>query len=37
MQSKEERENRRFLFRLIFCTITLVICTVRILGILGII
>ncbi len=37
MQSKEERENRRFLLRLIVCTITLVSCTVRILGILGII
>lgn len=37
MQSKEERENRRFLFRLIVCTIALVLCAVRILGILGII
>lgn len=37
MQSREEKENRSFLWRLIVCTITLLICTVRILDIIGII
>lgn len=37
MQSREERENQRFLWRLIACTIVLLICTVRILEIIGII
>nr|DAP74949.1 MAG TPA: hypothetical protein [Bacteriophage sp.] len=37
MQSREERENQRFLWRLIVCTIVLLICTVRILEIIGII
>lgn len=37
MQSREERENKSFLWRLIVCTIVLLICTVRILEIIGII
>ena len=35
--SREERENQSFLCRLIVCTIVLLICTVRILDIIGII
>ena len=35
--NREERENRSFLRRLIVCTIVLLICTVRILEIIGII
>lgn len=37
MQSREERENQSFLWRLIVCTIVLLICAVRILDIIGII
>lgn len=35
--SREERENQSFLWRLIVCAIVLLICTVRILDIIGII
>lgn len=35
--SREEKENQRFLRRLIICAIVLLICTVWILTIIGII
>lgn len=37
MENREERENRKFLRRLIISAIVLLICTIRMLALIGVI